>query len=284
MPEISPQLILLTGLSGAGKSTASHALEDAGFFCIDNFPALLLPDLVAKIIQPGKRRLALVMDTRDEEFYNNYPHVISVLRETIPNLRVIYLEAAADILLRRFSAMRRLHPTANESVRDGIALEKRRFSNLRELADIIIDTSSLTPHQLRAVLLKKYEAVRETGLKIDLLSFGFKHGLPPEADLVFDVRFLANPYFVPELKEMSGQEQPVADYVLQTPEAEEFLARLLPLFDFLIPSYAREGKTYLTIAIGCTGGRHRSVAVAEYLAHHLNIRALTIRHRDLLKR
>lgn len=283
MPETSPQLILLTGLSGAGKSTASHALEDAGFFCIDNFPALLLPDLVAKIIQPGKRRLALVMDTRDEDFYNNYPQVISELRETIPNLRVIYLEAAADILLRRFSAMRRLHPTASESVRDGIALEKRRFTGLRELADIIIDTSTLTPHQLRAVLLKEYEAAQETGLKIDLLSFGFKHGLPPEADLVFDVRFLANPYFVPELKEMSGQEQPVADYVLQTSEAKEFLARIMPLFNFLIPCYAKEGKTYLTIAIGCTGGRHRSVAVAEHLAHHLGLKTLTIRHRDLLK-
>ena len=279
----SPQLILLTGLSGAGKSTASKALEDVGFFCIDNLPAVLLPELLAKVLKTSQGRLALVMDTRDPEFLRNYKEIFHKLAAGEFEFTIIFLEAADQVLLRRYSAMRRRHPASQDSVREGIERERRQLSPIRELANSIIDTSAMTPHDLRGSMLREYDQAGRHGLRIGMLSFGFKKGPPQEADLLFDVRFLANPYFVAELKELSGLNHSVADYVLENPAAREFIDRLVALLRFLIPQYEKEGKTYLTIGIGCTGGHHRSVAVAELLSKILRRDgcSISINHRDL---
>lgn len=279
----APQLILLTGLSGAGKSTASKALEDAGFFCIDNLPAVLLPDLLEKIAKPSQGNLALVMDTRDPDFLKNYADIFQKLENGAFSFTIIFLEADDLVLLRRYSAMRRRHPASRYSVREGIEQERRQLSPIRELANTIIDTSSMTPHDLRGAMLRQYDQAGQQGLRIGMVSFGFKNGPPVEADLMFDARFLANPYFVAELKEHSGLQKRVADYVLENTVAHEFIDRLISLLRFLIPQYEKEGKTYLTIGIGCTGGHHRSVAVAERLSKILRQdgRSVYINHRDL---
>ncbi len=279
-------LILITGLSGAGKTTASKALEDAGYFCIDNLPALLLPDLLTKVLSPEKglrSRIALVMDVRDPDFLKDNVRIIKELRADKVEVSVIFLEADDRVILRRYSAMRRRHPADFDSVREGIGQERCRLAGIRDLADSIIDTSAMTPHKLRRMMLGKYGRSSDRGLRIGVMSFGFKYGPPAEADLLFDVRFLANPYFVSELKEHSGLEPDVAKYVLENSIAQEFIERLVAFMNFLIPRYEAEGKTYLTIGIGCTGGHHRSVAVAERLAGMLRRDDLriSVEHRDL---
>ena len=278
-----PQLILLTGLSGAGKSTAAKALEDAGFFCIDNFPAILLSDLLEKVINSSKEHVALVMDVRDPDFLKNYGDIFQDLRRALPHFTNIFLEATDQVILRRYSAMRRRHPADCDSVKEGIEHERRQLSAIRESADNIINTSTMTPHELRRIMLGKYDLADCQGLRIGILSFGFKYGPPVEADLIFDVRFLANPYFVAELKEHSGLESEVAEYVLQNDIAQEFMERLVSFLRYLIPQYEVEGKTYLTIGIGCTGGHHRSVAVAERLAALLRQakHRISVTHRNL---
>ncbi len=279
-------LILITGLSGAGKTTASKALEDAGYFCIDNLPALLLPDLMVKVLSPAaglRSRIALVMDVRDPDFLKDNACIIKELRGDAAAISVIFLEADERVILRRYSAMRRRHPADSDSVREGIGHERCQLAGTRDLADSIIDTSAMTPHELRRMMLGKYGKSSHQGLRIGILSFGFKYGPPAEADLLFDVRFLANPYFVSELKEHSGLEPDVAEYVFENSIAQEFIERLVSFMGFLIPRYEAEGKTYLTIGIGCTGGHHRSVAVAERLAKMLRRDNLhiSVEHRDL---
>ncbi|NOX25050.1 MAG: RNase adapter RapZ [Deltaproteobacteria bacterium] len=280
-----PRLILLTGLSGAGKSTAAKALEDAGFFCIDNFPARLLPDLLEKIINGSSEHLALVMDVRDPDFLKDYAVIFRDLQAALVGFTVIFLESEDLVILRRYSAMRRRHPAGCGSVREGIAQERRQLAAVKELAHRVIDTSTMNPHELRRIMLKKYDLAAGRGLSIGILSFGFKYGPPVEADLLFDVRFLANPYFVAELKERSGLEPEVAGYVLQNASALEFIERLTAFLRFLIPRYEAEGKTYLTIGIGCTGGHHRSVAVARRLADLLRLEGhnISVTHRDLVE-
>ena len=277
------KIILLTGMSGAGKTTAVKALEDAGFYCIDNLPSFLLPGLLDDARnRPELARMALGMDARDHGFVTASQTIIDQLKSGEHQLSVIFLEANDQVLLRRYSEMRRRHPFASPSVRAGIQAERGLLAGIKARADLVIDTSRLTPHGLRSEMLKDADGGHQT-LQVGLVSFGFKHGPPQEADILFDVRFLPNPYFVPELRPLTGVDQSVAAYVLDSDPAREFLARLLPLLQFLIPQYQQEGKTYLTIGIGCTGGQHRSVAVAERLRQLLQEQTDTIfiTHRDL---
>lgn len=279
-----PQLILVTGLSGAGKATVAKALEDAGFFCIENLPAFMLNTFLAQASQRTEQnRFALVMDTRDPEFLGDQQQVITTIKASPFRLSIIFLSADDSVLLRRYSEMRRRHPSAT-TVREGIALEKKQLAVIKSQADHHIDTSDLTPHELRALVLKRCLPQKAGTLQINLISFGFKHGPPTEADTIFDVRFLPNPYFVPELKVHTGLEDCVASYVLKSTTTDDFLHKLIPLLQFLIPQYKHEGKVYLTIAIGCTGGKHRSVAIAEKLKEILQTSGekVTITHRDLL--
>jgi len=277
------KIILLTGMSGAGKTTAIKALEDAGYYCIDNLPSSLLPALLADAAtNPELTRLALVMDARDRGFATAPQKVLSQLKKGSHALNIIFLEADDAVLLRRYSEMRRRHPFASPSVRAGIEAEQVLLAGVKAQADRVINTSRLTPHGLRSEMLRD-TAAKKQALQVGLVSFGFKHGVPQEVDVLFDVRFLPNPYFVPELQPLTGLDPGVASYVLETSHAQEFLDRLLPLLLFLIPQYQREGKAYLTIGIGCTGGQHRSVAVAERLRRLLGdqTNSLFITHRDL---
>lgn len=277
------KIILLTGMSGAGKTTAAKALEDAGYYCIDNLPSSLLPALMADAgANPEIPRLALVMDARDRGFATSPQEILTQLKSGGHQLTIIFLEADDSVLLRRYSEMRRRHPFASPSVRAGIKAERVLLAKFKAQADLVIDTSRLTPHGLRSEMLRDSKTTKQS-LQVGLVSFGFKHGVPQEVDILFDVRFLPNPYFVPELKSLTGIDPRVASYVLESSQAQDFLDRLLPLLQFLIPQYLKEGKAYLTIGIGCTGGQHRSVAIAERLKALLNDQtdSLFITHRDL---
>ena len=286
--QIGPRVVIVTGYSGSGKSTVVHALEDAGYFCIDNLPIPLLPkvvELAATGVSRAINRVAFVVDTRERAFLGEATSTIEQMHAEGTRVDVVFLEADDETLLRRYSATRRPHPTSDGgSVRDGIDRERELLSDLRAHADWIIDTSTLTPHQLKA-LVKQRMGDEPHELKVTLLTFGFKYGLPAESDLVFDVRFLQNPYFVEELREGTGLDPEVRDYVLGQEETGGFLRLFRQVADFLLPLYEAEGKSYLTIAIGCTGGRHRSVAVAEAIAIRLRGRgwAVGVTHRDVEK-
>jgi UPF0042 nucleotide-binding protein len=287
--ERSGRFIVLTGLSGAGKSQAIRALEDLGYFCVDNLPTELVPTLAALSRREGAvlPKVAIVLDVREGGFLRAFPRMWRKLKAT-PGLepRLIFLEASHDVLVRRFSETRRPHPLAlDRPVVEGIRSERRQMQKIRALADQIVDTSNLTVHQLR----EQFQAFAQTSarlppLLVTLLSFGFKHGLPVDADIVFDVRFLPNPHFVPALKPKTGRDPAVVAFLRQQPITGEFLEKLSDLLMFLIPEYVREGKAYLTIAIGCTGGRHRSVMIAEALKPSLvtlqGVR-VRVRHRDV---
>lgn len=278
-----PAFIIITGLSGAGKSTALKALEDAGFYGIDNLPVALLPQLLSARGRQ-KRHYALVMDTRDDAFLPEFAEVGAALRQSGAHLETLFLDADDQTLRQRYSAMRRRHPLGGISVLEAIRRERQALAAIRPLAAKIIDTSTMSPHRLASELVRAYGFLhRDRQLRTTLLSFGFKHGPPAEADVLFDVRFLPNPYFVAELKEATGLEPAVAAYVLESPVAREFMAKLLPLLNFLIPRYQEEGKAYLTIGIGCTGGKHRSVAVAEALRLQLSANSanVSVIHREL---
>ena len=280
-------LTIITGLSGAGKSTALNVFEDAGFLCIDNLPVfLLLPLLDGMVRKPdGPHRLALVMDARDAELAPTLAGLLKEVKGRAALAQIIFLEANDTVLLRRYSQLRRAHPLAQVGlVQDGISSEKKRLAGLRRLADRVIDTSSLTPTELRHELLL-HDASPVADLRLNILSFGHKHGLPSEADLLFDVRFLPNPYYVAELKEKTGLDAPVARHALENASGAKFLAHLFGLLDFLLPEFEQAGKAYLTIAVGCTGGKHRSVAVAEEIHRHLAGGKWPVKlfHRDLDK-
>ena len=283
------RFIVVTGLSGAGKSQAIRALEDLGYFCVDNLPTQLIPTL-ANLSKRGSAdlpKVALVIDVREGSFLREFPRVWKRLKAT-PGLDplLVFLEATHDTLVRRFSETRRPHPLAHgRSVVEGLRAERRQMQKIRELADDIVDTTHLTVHQLRERFLGFSEArSARQKLLITLLSFGFKHGLPVDADLVFDVRFLPNPHFVDRLRPQTGRDPAVVRFLERQPQTGEFLARLSDLLLFLVPQYVHEGKSYLTIAIGCTGGRHRSVMVAEALMPVLRKAAgvrVQVRHRDV---
>ena len=285
------RIVLVTGLSGAGKSTATKTLEDLGYFCIDNFPVTLLPKLL-ELVQHGTSdevsRLAIVVDAREARFLDSTPAALEAVRREGHQLEVVFFDCADEALMRRFSETRRRHPVSPDgNVADGIAEERRLLSQLRNLADQIIDTTAMNVHELRDAVTARFAGPGHGDqLNVTLLSFGFRNGIPPASDLVFDVRFLPNPYFVEGLKAHPGTDPRVSQWVLERAQAQEFLARLEDLLAFLIPQYRAEGKSYLTVSIGCTGGRHRSVALAEELGkrltdhHRANVK---VTHRDVLK-
>jgi UPF0042 nucleotide-binding protein len=265
-------LVVITGMSGGGKSTAIRALEDAGFFCIDNLPVLLLPKLIELAGSGNIERLAVVMDAREGVFLHEAPRALDEARRAGLQVEVLFLDASDESLIRRFSETRRRHPLApGGSVAEGIRLEREALRDLRELADQVIDSSALNVHDLKRMVQSRFSHEPSNAPSLSVLSFGYRYGVPPQADLVFDARFLPNPYFVPELKGLTGANPKVAAYVLDRPDTQEFLDRIVDFCRFLFPRYQKEGKAYLTVALGCTGGKHRSVAIAHELHRRLAV-------------
>jgi UPF0042 nucleotide-binding protein len=281
------KIFFITGLSGSGKSTAISALEDAGFYCVDNMPVELLPKFLELPIENASflKGLAFVMDMREPGFLLKYPPVFEELKELGHSFEILFLEASEEMLLQRFSQTRRTHPLATEkSLLDGIKLEREQLAALRHLADKVIDTSEYNVHQLKSVIFKfAQRGSDKERMSIHVVSFGFKHGIPYDADMIIDVRFAANPYFVPELKDKDGRSESVSNYVLEKEESQIFLKKYLDLLDYLLPLYEKEGKSYFTIALGCTGGQHRSVAIAIKIFNYLSKshKSVLISHRDL---
>jgi len=265
-------IVIITGMSGSGKSTAIRALEDAGFFCIDNLPVLLLPKLTELAGSGQIERMALVVDVREGIFLKEAPRVLDEVRRAGHQVEVLFLDSGDDSLIRRFSETRRRHPLApTGTVADGIKAEREELRDLRELADQVIDSSALNVHDLKRMVQARFSPEPATGPSLSVMSFGYRHGVPPQADLVLDVRFLPNPYFVPELKGLTGKNPRVAAYVLEREETQQFLGKVVDLCRFLFPRYQKEGKAYLTVALGCTGGKHRSVAIAAELTRQLQV-------------
>lgn len=278
-------VVVVTGMSGAGRSTALHVLEDLGLFCVDNLPPSLLPNLLDTLDDdPEVRSVGLGLDVRTRAFLEGASSAFKSLEEAGHEVEVLFLDCADEVLIRRFSETRRPHALgAQIDLPTAIRNERDRLSPLRARARHVIDTTRLSVHDLRRALVEHLgRFARSSGMAIRVVSFGFKYGLPVDADLVFDLRYLPNPYFVPDLRPRAGTDPEVAQYVLGAPETVELLDKIVPLLETAIPHYEREGKSYLTIAVGCTGGRHRSVSVAEELVRRLgNARALTVAHRDV---
>jgi len=279
--------VVITGMSGAGKSFAIKCFEDLGFFCVDNLPTTLIPtfaDLVARSAQ-RVHRVALGVDVREGEYLPHLIDAIAALRQRGHQVEVLFVEASDEALVRRYHETRRRHPLGGDGhVHDAIRAERKALAHLREIADRIVDTSALTVHQFRDLLLELYGLPKSrAGLQTSVISFGFKHGIPIDADLVFDVRFLPNPHFVDHLRPRDGRDTGVRDFILKHAESRELLQHLRDLLRFLLPAYQREGKAYLTVAVGCTGGRHRSVAIAEELRRFLEEQGFSpnVVHRDL---
>jgi len=280
---LKPTIVIITGLSGSGKTIALRALEDSGFFCVDNLPVALI-DLFVSIVSKDRelKKIGIGIDIREKGFLSEIGNVLKTLRNKY-RTEILFLEAEKDILLRRFKETRRPHPLGG-NIEDAIQIEKERLSLLKEEADRIVDTSSYTPHQLRQFVTSLYRGQKGKKLMtVVLISFGFKFGAPQNIDLLFDVRFLPNPNFVPELKALKGTDKRVSDYVLKKQVTKAFLHKMKELIDFLIPLYIKEGRSYLTIGIGCTGGNHRSPAIVEKLQGYLKKHPidLSIVHRDI---
>jgi UPF0042 nucleotide-binding protein len=279
--------VIITGLSGAGKSYAIKCFEDMGFFCVDNLPTTLIPTFAELITRSRQdvQRVALGVDVREGEYLSHLLEALHELKRRGHTVEVLFLEASDEVLVRRYHESRRRHPLAAEgNVLDAIRAERKAMAHMREIADRIVETSGQTVHQLKALLGEWYVTPNtRSGLTVSLVSFGFKHGIPFDADLVFDVRFLPNPHFVEGLRPLDGRDQRVRDFVLSHEEARALLQRLRSLLEFLLPFYQREGKAYLTVAVGCTGGRHRSVTFVEQLRHFLESLGHTpsIVHRDI---
>ena len=282
------RFVILTGLSGSGKTHAIRALEDLGYFCIDNLPSLLIPTMadLATRDDAGLDKVALVVDVRERGFLNQFPrtyHKLQAMPQVKPTL--IFLEASHTALVRRFSETRRPHPLAKDrSVSEGITEEREKMNAIRSMADLILDTSNLTVHELRDIFMRMS---RDDGgraeMMVNLVSFGYKHGVPVDADLLFDVRFLPNPHFVERLKRLTGRDRAVVRYMRRHAATTDFIDRLTSFLKFVLPQYVQEGKSYLTIAIGCTGGQHRSVMIAEALKRSLagvDRVKLRVKHRD----
>jgi UPF0042 nucleotide-binding protein len=280
-------IIIITGLSGSGKSTAIAAFEDVGFYCVDNMPVALLPKFLDLPVEsdPQIAGIAFVMDLREKGFLSKYRSILESLKQEGYHFEILFLEADEQILLQRYSATRRQHPLSQDKgLLDGIRAEREQLKELRSAADQIIDTSHFNAHELKSYILEVARKSKKLGLmRINVLSFGFKYGIPHEADLIVDVRFLTNPYFIPELKPLDGETQEVKDFILNKPETGIFLEKYFDLLDYLIPLYEKEGKSYLTIAVGCTGGRHRSVTVARRIYVHIKQRCQQVQifHRDI---
>jgi UPF0042 nucleotide-binding protein len=277
-----PDIVIITGMSGAGRSTAAKSLEDLGWYVVDNLPPALLPtmlDLADRASLPG---VAAIVDVRSRAFSTDLKSAVSSLGARGVSPHVLFLEASDAVLVQRFENVRRPHPMQGAgTILDGIKAERELLREIRGDADIVLDTASLNVHELRARMQGYFTGEAVTGLRLNIISFGYKYGLPVDADLVADCRFLPNPHWVPELRAMSGLDEPVREYVLSQPGAADFLAAYLAVLEVSLAGFAREGKRYVTLAVGCTGGKHRSVAMAEQLAARLAGRDVTVSHRDL---
>ncbi|MBI5562001.1 MAG: RNase adapter RapZ [Deltaproteobacteria bacterium] len=282
------RLVVISGPSGSGKSTAMKALEDLGFFCVDNMPAGLMPKFMELAAQSGEiSKAAAVVDVRGREFLAEFIPVFTGLKKSGYKAELVFLEAADDALVRRFSETRRRHPlAASESPLEGLERERELLSELKANADRVIDTTGFNVHELREMIRESFSvAPARWKIALSIVSFGYRWGIPVDADLVIDIRFLPNPYFAGRLRPLDGKADEVRGYVLGQPAAREFLARMRGFLEYLIPLYRKEGKSYLTVAIGCTGGRHRSVVIADVLAEELASTEITarVRHRDIGK-
>ena len=285
------RIVIVTGMSGAGKSTALKMLEDMGYFCVDNLPVPLIPKMVELLSVPGSEmnKSALGIDIRSGQNFETLENVLHDLDSEEIEYEILYLDSEDDVLIKRYKETRRFHPLAGNGGRvdDGIRAERKKTTFLRKKADYVIDTSHTLTRELKSELHKIFVENKDyKNLYISVESFGFKYGIPKDADLVFDVRFLPNPYYIEELRPMSGNDQPVRDYVMENETAQDFLKKLVDMVEFLIPNYIKEGKTQLIIGIGCTGGKHRSVTLANELYRALNQNdsyGLRIEHRDIGK-
>jgi len=282
-------IVIITGLSGSGKSTALRALEDIGFFCVDNLPVVLLPKFLAITAQtsPEIKQVAMVMDLRERSFLEKYKRIFNKLKEKGYKIDILFLDSTDDSLLHRFSETRRKHPLSEKgSVMDGIHSEREKLFSLKQMADKVIDTTSTNVHQLKDIIQRYYlPSSGHKKLIVNVMSFGYRYGIPADGDLVFDVRFLPNPYFVEKLKHLDGQNDAVYEFVLAKKESIIFLEKLYDLMNFLIPLYDKEGKVRLSIAMGCTGGKHRSVVMANQLGSHFSDMEyiVNVTHRDINK-
>lgn len=282
------RFVIVTGLSGAGKTQAIRSLEDIGFFCVDNLPPVLIPKFAEACFQTDGRidRIALVIDIRGGKFFDDLFESLKYLKTQEYRYEILFLDASDEVLVKRFKESRRKHPLAPDGrIINGISLERNRLREVKDIADNIIDTSKLSTRELREKITHVYseEGQIETQLMITVVSFGFKYGIPVDSDLVFDVRFLPNPYYIPELKHYSGLEKPVSDYVMRFEETQTFVKKLDDMLEFLIPSYIKEGKRQLIVSIGCTGGRHRSVTIADAIYKNLKLHGhkANLDHRDI---
>jgi RNase adapter protein RapZ len=281
------QLVILTGLSGSGKSTVLHAFEDMGFYCVDNLPVELIP-IFAELHAAGEgdfTRAALLVDAREGAQLEKLPPLLKHLKKDHP-ITLVYIEANEDALLRRYSETRRPHPLGkNSSVRESLSRERALMEPIRKLADAVIETTQFNVHELRHFVTERFKNPDKRPILVSVVSFGYRYGVPSDADLVLDVRFLPNPYFVPRLRPFTGKDPKVRRYIRSFPQTGEFLRRMEGLLTYLIPHYIREGKSYLTIAFGCTGGKHRSVMLAESVRKSLEKRGFSAKviHRDIHK-
>lgn len=281
------QLVILTGLSGSGKGSVLNTFEDLGFYCVDNLPVALIP-MFSELYGEGRgeiERAALLVDAREGEQIDKLPGIYRKLIANHP-ATLVFVEASDDALLRRFSETRRPHPLGHDvSIAEGIREERSRMTPIRRLADVVIDTTKFNVHELRQFIIDRFQKPGQRPLLVSVVSFGFRYGIPADADLVFDVRFLPNPHFVPRLRPFSGKDSRVARYIRSFPQTGEFLRRIESLLAYLIPHYIVEGKSYLTVALGCTGGRHRSVTLAEVIGRSLRKKKYSAKvvHRDIEK-
>jgi UPF0042 nucleotide-binding protein len=287
VPEYRGELVILTGLSGSGKLSALKAFEDLGYYSVDNLPLELVPRFADLVRQSAEiERAALVVDVREGMRLDEFPSILKEVRKVLPT-RVVFLEASEEALIRRFSETRRPHPMGrSDTVVKSIRAERKRLEPIRNVADIVLDTTKFNVHELRARINSQFEREEsDQALMISSNSFGFKNGVPTEADLVFDVRFLPNPHFVPEFRKLTGQDAKVAKYVRQFSQTKEFLDKATDMLKFLLPHYIKEGKSYLTVAFGCTGGQHRSVFIAEEMKKRLVEEGYRVKtsHRDMPK-
>lgn len=280
-------LIIITGMSGAGKSLAVRSLEDLGFFCVDNLPPVLIPKFAELIEQSNGKiaKVALVIDLRGREFFTALSESLGYVKDHFTiNSEILFLDATDSVLVQRYKESRRRHPLAPDGMPlDGIRLERKMLEELKISATQVIDTSNIKPAQLKEKIISRFSHLESNHLSVNITSFGFKYGIPIDADLVFDVRFLPNPHYIEQLRPHTGQDSDVYDYVMKWPETQSFLTKLLDMLHFLLPQYHKEGKSQVIIAIGCTGGKHRSVAIAEYLGRMLGTsetETVRVSHRD----
>lgn len=281
------RLLIITGLSGSGKTVTSRFLEDFGYYCVDNLPAKLIPSFIDlwRRKEVGIEKVALVVDIREAGFAEEFPKILDSIKEKIKPI-LLFLETSDEVLIKRYSESRRPHPLSRrKSVRESIALERKRLAKIKNMADYVIDTSSINISQLKEIITKRFLKRKGLGMQIVIISFGYKFGIPLDSDLVFDTRFLPNPYYIDGLRDKTGRSEKVRRYVLESDETKKYLKEINRFIDYLIPNFQQEGKSYVIISIGCTGGKHRSVVLAEKIKEHLKTNNYKIRvyHRDVYR-